>query len=576
MLMKRLFCALTIVLMSFSYSIFAQMKGESPMEQEQNLLQEYQKNITSQTTQQMQSLPLGNSIDPTYYRLGPSDIISLSIYPINPYPTILTITPSVSINIPRFGEINLYGKTLLEAQDTIQKFLQLRNPELKAYLTLQKARNCLINIKGNVIFPTIYTVPASFQVSTAINYANKVDAQAIPMSQYNAYMKYNEQLRESERVYFQSKFSPLAYYFSRNIVLLHNDGTSQSVDIERAKALNEPQFNPYIREGDEIVVPYEVDNFPTITIAGEVNRPITLPYKESDSLSLLLKFGYGFTNEADLSNIILYQDGENNRLQFSDKGEFLGNDLPIESGAVVIVGKKSVKPLKKVAKVSVQGEVNKPGIYIINDQVTTLTEVINLAGGFTAKAHLPLGRIYRMTQPVEYVMDPYRKINETFQYSNLTLEDTTRFFIDMEYPKNVVSCDFVEVFKNNNKQLDPRLQNGDIIYIPSQPTKVYVFGQVVNPGYVDFVPNQNMSYYIARAGGYANGAQKSRARIIRGRNLIWIESKNDVYVYAGDNVYVPREPDIPTSLQIQRYATIATFIGTGMALISLLFSIFTK
>jgi len=576
MLKKRLYSALLVFPFLVSFNLYAQMKGETPLEQEQNLLQEYQKNITTQTTQQMQTLPLGNAIDPAYYRLGPSDIVSLSIYPINPYPTILTITPSVSIDLPRFGEINLYGKTLKEAQDTIEKFLQTRNPELKVNLTLQKARNCLINIKGNVIFPTIYTIPASFQVSTAINYANRVDAQATPYSQYSSFIKYNEQLRESERIFIQNKFSPVSNYYSRNIVLLHNDGTSQNVDMEKSKVLNDPEYNPYIREGDEIVVPYEVENYPTITIAGEVNRPITLPYKENDSLSLLLKFGYGFTTDADFSNIILYQDGESNRLQFTEQGNFVGQDLPLKAGAAVIVGKKSGKPIKQIAKVSVQGEVNKPGIYIINEGKTTLIDIINLAGGFTDKAHLPLARIYRITQPIEYVMDPRRKINETFQYSNLTLEDTTRFFLDMDYTKNVVSCDFVEVFNNNNNQLNPRLQNGDIIYIPLQPTQVYVFGQVVNPGFVDYVPNRTMEYYISKAGGYASGAQKSRARIIRGRNLIWVESNNNTYVYAGDNVYVPRKPDIPAGLQIQRYATIATFIGTGMALVSLLFSMYMQ
>lgn len=574
--MKRIFAVLLIIAFSHSYNAYAQMKGETPIEQEQNLMQEFQKSISSQTAQQMQTLPLGNSIDPQYYRIGPSDIISLTIHPVNLYPLILTVTPSVSIDIPRFGEINLLGKTLKEAQDTIEQFLQARNPDLKVNLILQKARNCLINIKGNVIFPTIYTIPASFQVSTAINYANKVDAESIPLSQYYSYMKYNEQLRESERIFIQNKFSPIANYFSRNIVLLHNDGTSQSVDIEKSKALNNPEFNPYIREGDEIVVPYEVDNYPTITIAGEVNRPITLPYKDMDSLSLLLKFGYGFTPEADFSNIILYQDGETHRLEFTTKGEFIGNDIPLQPGAAVIVGKKPHKPIKVIAKVSVQGEVNRPGIYIINDDKTTLTDIIELAGGFTKEAHLPLARIYRIAEPIEYVMDPRRKINETFQYSNLTLEDTTRFFIDMDYPKNMVSCDFVEIFSKNNSELNPRLQNGDIIYVPSQPSQVYVFGQVVNPGFVDYVPNKTMEYYISKAGGYASGAQKPRARIIRGRNLIWVESNEDTFVYAGDNVYVPREPDIPSALQIQRFATIATVIGTGMALVSLLFSVYMQ
>jgi len=105
-------------------------------------------------------------------------------------------------------------------------------------------------------------------------------------------------------------------------------------------------------------------------------------------------------------------------LQFTEQGDFVGQDLPLQAGSAVIVGKKSAKPIKQVAKISVQGEVNKPGIYIINEGKTTLTDIIQLAGGFTDKAHLPLARIYRITQPVEYVMDPRRTINETFQYSN--------------------------------------------------------------------------------------------------------------------------------------------------------------
>ncbi|MGB9701953.1 MAG: SLBB domain-containing protein [Candidatus Kapaibacteriota bacterium] len=572
--MKKIAIIVFTLLIFTNFTKAQVTKGESPFENESKLQEEISKSLSDEMTKSAQSIPTGNIVDPKYYYIGPGDVFTLTISPVMPFPSIITVSPTTTITIPRFGDINLANKTIAQAQDTIQKFLQERNKDLTCVFSLQKPRICLVTIKGNVLFPNIYSVPASYQVSTAINYANKVNPERIPGSQFVAITNYNEQVRDKEKLFGSSKLSPVASYSSRNVLVFRNDGTSANVDIEKSKVLNDPQFNPYIREGDEIIVPFEFDNYQTISIAGEVNRPITLPYHNGDKISLLLKFGYGFTQNADLENIYLYTQENTQKIEVSKDGKLIGEDFELQPGNIIIVGTKAQKSENAIATVSIYGEVKRPGIYPIKNNQTSIKDIIAQCGGFTSDAHLPLSVIYRFDKIPQYKMDIKRDFNESFQYSNLTLDDTTRFLIDMQYPKNYVSCDFDKLFNKNDERFNVKLLNGDIIYIPKQPHQVYVFGQVKNPGYVEFEPNKTLEYYVEKAGGYADGAEPKRARIIRGRNLIWDKPDENTFVNAGDQVYIPRSPDLPVWLEIQKYGTYAAIVGTIGSLINIFYSIY--
>ena len=566
---------LLIILLIIPNIVLSQVtKGENPFEIERQLQQEFSKTFGDELLRTGTAIPVGNAIFPEFYIIGPNDILSLSINPILSYPLTLQVSPSSSVLIPRFGEISLANLTLKAAKDSIENFLKKRNPNITVELTLTKSRLSLISIKGNVIFPNTYVMPATFQVSSAVDYANKVNLNEISQTQYSIIRKYNEQNKDRFKTFSEGKIMPISKYYSRNILLLRNDGTSINVDIEKSKVTNNPSYNPYIREGDEIIVPYEMNDYPQISIAGEVNRPITLPYKDGDSISTLLKFGYGFTSKADLNNVKLYQGNQVINLKVDTQGNLLSPDAPIQAGAVIVVGNKHSKQSEQLGVISVYGEVNKPGVYLFETNKSKVKDIIEMAGGFTAEAYLPLARIYRFNKNDEYQMDISRLYNESFQYSNLTLEDTTRFLIDMHYPKNYVSCDFDLLFNKNDENNNVTLKAGDVIYVPKHPKQVYVFGQVKNPGYVEFVPNKPMEYYIEKAGGYADGAVKSRARIIRGRNLVWDKPGEGITVNAGDQVYVPRDPDIPVWLEIQKWGAYAAIVGAAAALINILYSIY--
>jgi protein involved in polysaccharide export with SLBB domain len=117
------------------------------------------------------------------------------------------------------------------------------------------------------------------------------------------------------------------------------------------------------------------------------------------------------------------------------------------------------------------------------------------------------------------------------------------------------------------------MQSGDIVVVQPTPDRVFVYGQVARPGYVPYTPNQRLSWYVERAGGYATGGQDDRARIIKGKSKVWVEDDDNVFVEPGDEVYVPRPPDIPVGTELQTYAIVASIASSVVALTATLIAI---
>jgi protein involved in polysaccharide export with SLBB domain len=81
--------------------------------------------------------------------------------------------------------------------------------------------------------------------------------------------------------------------------------------------------------------------------------------------------------------------------------------------------------------------------------------------------------------------------------------------------------------------------DGDVLVIPSVNSVVYVQGQVVTPGALQFQPYLRTSDYIGLAGGPLGDANMSGAYIRRAQSKIPI--KDDPFVEEGDILYVPRQ-----------------------------------
>jgi protein involved in polysaccharide export with SLBB domain len=529
-------------------------------------------------------LPSDNIVDPITYRVGPGDVLSIQILSGNATEQYISITPENSVLIPRIGEVSLLGKTLSQAKDTIITVMKNRNPQATITVMLRKSRTLYISIKGNIRFPGTYTVPASMRVSTIIRLANQPPKSAAQntMGGTSAQIDQSKELNAIEaqksvlKAGTMSAGEDLPSFVARNISILHTDGSAHNVDLEKSITEVRNNLDPTLREGDQIYVPFEKPGYATIAIAGAVRRPITIAYKQGDKASMLLKLGYGFTEDANVNEVYLDQGGQQTKISIQSDGT-LSKDIDIVPGAVIVVRSNNILATGfKTGVAELTGAIQNPGAYTIKAGITTLKDIIEQAGGITDKAYLPLAYIVRREKQEPASNEPRFRAMMGMQFTDLKAEDTMRYLMHSMYRKPSVACDFTKAFSGSEKD-NVLIEDGDIIVMPENPQRVYVYGQVNNPGYVTFVSGKTMDWYIQQAGGYAAGADEDLTRIIKGRSKIWVEGdKKDVFVESGDEIYCAPPSQRPPGYEYQYYSFLITAIGGLVATLNVVYYAFIR
>jgi polysaccharide biosynthesis/export protein len=115
-----------------------------------------------------------------------------------------------------------------------------------------------------------------------------------------------------------------------------------------------------------------------------------------------------------------------------------------------------------------------------------------------------------------------------------------------------VPLELEQVLKGGELSKNLSLKKDDLIYIPSvDDNKVYVLGEVVNPGPVRSSKPLTLLDAIGTAGGFSISASKSSVRIVRGNpkdplvlkvdmaKMLRGKVKDPIHLMRGDLVYVP-------------------------------------
>ncbi len=202
----------------------------------------------------------------------------------------------------------------------------------------------------------------------------------------------------------------------------------------------------------------------------------------------------------------------------------------------------------------------RPGYYPISFKNTKLKDVVEMAGGFTDKAYLPLCILFR-TYDAEYAAKDSAEILINMRASDLIMSsvDMENFETDIRSKRNRVVVDFEKLFKDNDKNENVLLEDKDIIYINDNKNIVYVFGQVNQEGYVPFKKGKDVDYYVEKAGGYGLAAEEGDTRIIKFNSRGWYKP-DDAIVETGDFVYVPKQTQRPFEVNVALIAQIAGVI----------------
>lgn len=441
---------------------------------------------------------------------------------------------------------------------------------------LMKIGAISVTIGGS--FPINGTYPAFIteRVDAFISrmYAEAIDLTLQVTSDPDLYRKLKKQLND---------------FALRGITLIHADGEKQEVDLQKFRLTGDFTYNPYLKNDDVIVFPANDLSRNFFSVWGIVNNPGTFLYVEGDNIGDALELvdglnpAYENVDSVEISRLsydgqtetkIVISIDENYPIQRGDRFRFI-----------------ALESQRRNFSVSVIGEVNNPGVIPITKDNTTLYAVIKSAGGFTPQASLNRARVYSRNSLAKLLEFQYDiKLNDQpnlenpqirslllnlelammYRMSNVIQEDSIYFNLEnqLRILTEGSSLDFKKIKDPNSDIANYIMEDGDIIIVPTIQNSVYVFGQVLRPGYVTYIEEKDYEYYIKEAGGMGELAEEDEAMIIKGGSRAWISPESDsVKIEEGDYIYVPKESLRSTRSYILEYAVYLSVLASIAAIL---------
>jgi protein involved in polysaccharide export with SLBB domain len=321
--------------------------------------------------------------------------------------------------------------------------------------------------------------------------------------------------------------------------------------------------NPALQPFDTIRIlgRYEVDA-PQVTIRGEVLRPGTYALSHDMTPMKLISMAGGFKRDALLSNADLasytVQDGKKVISQRTSihigKEEF--DDVPLKAGDILTIHQLS--GWNDIgASVILDGEVTYPGSYGLQEG-ERLSSVLRRAGGLRDTAYAA-GAVLIRTQVKE--LEEKTKVELIHQIetssasarlgANLSGQDSTALL-------QAASAQQAEVLQRLKSQpasgrlvihisadinswantpADIEMHTGDVLTVPKRPGFVLVSGQVYNASALTFVPGKEASWYLRRAGGTNDVANRKEIFVVRANGSVIGRRSGEWY---GANVLATR------------------------------------
>ena len=514
---------------------------------------------------------IDKKIDPEKYIVGPGDVIGVYFWGELDVEYTSKVNPEGLLIIPTVGPANVADLTLAAAKDEFRRVASQKYKDLEMSVYLINPRRFRVYISGVVDNPGMYSANSLLRVSDLLyeTQSGQMRADLSQMQMRQQLPLYNDKAGlylRSERIANDQKRGS-----SKRLITITRDGEDIPVDLLIFEKTGDLDANPYVSGGDEIVIPpYNGD----IMISGEVNDEGIYEFKPGDTLKDLVMFGGGLTALADTASSTL--------ARFTPAGDQL-QYIPVdlydalmsnpddprfvlqESDRLFVNTKYNYKVL---ANVTVDGQVKFPGQFALIPNVTKLTDIIRMAGGFTEYANLEDARIIRQTTSA--TRDPeFERLQRTDPIA-MTEEEYEYFRLRSRTPEGLIAIDFVKLFRDNDLSHDIYLEPDDDIFIPIRRDLVNVIGSVMEPGFIGWEANQPASFYIEKAGGYNWDARKRSVRIIKAKTRQRLRPGADVIIEGGDIVLIPEKQPVDWWQFFQDSTTVFANMATLVILASTL------
>ncbi len=310
-----------------------------------------------------------------------------------------------------------------------------------------------------------------------------------------------------------------------------DDLTNQMMSVDLDALLKGEAADVPLRNGDILFIPSVVDmqGERTMTIGGEVVYPGTYTYAENTHVEDLILMAGGLTDAASTVRVDVYRRLlSQNQLEKSEVLSqsytiSLADGLRATDSSLVLMPYDRVfvrrSPLNiKQKLVRIEGCVNFEGEYAMQSTHYRLSDLVQAAGGLSKDAYTRGGRLMRRMTADERLqrenalraaqMQMYEEAMQNDKDYNAERADSLmQLKLDMgdTYP---VAVDLDKALAEIGGEHDILLREGDVLVVPQFSNTVKVNGEVIYPNSINYVKGKPLSYYIERAGGYANRARK--------------------------------------------------------------------
>ena len=302
------------------------------------------------------------------------------------------------------------------------------------------------------------------------------------------------------------------------------DLTREIIQVDMKSILNGTKPDIALKRNDVLYIPsiHDLKDLGNVEVFGEVARPGKYVFADNMTLEDLIIQAGGLLESAstvkvDVSRRIKNSKSTEMAATIGEMYTFALKDGFVVDGEAGFV----LEPYDQVyvrrspgyqpqVNVTVTGEILYDGTYALTSKSERLSDLVKKAGGVTPYAYVKGAKLMRKANAEEIarmkdVLEMMQREMGNASMDSLKLETTTNYS---------VGIDLEAALKRPGSDADIVLREGDQLILPELTNTVKINGAVMFPNTVAYNKKMTVKDYISQAGGYANGARKTKAFII--------------------------------------------------------------
>ncbi len=388
---------------------------------------------------------------PKNYQLGPDDELNIDIFGEVLDNFKVKISPEGTVKILNLSPIYINGLTIDAASDRIMSRLRqlyqgINRPGsgVSGQVTLGNVRSIKVTITGEVKSPGTYTVSSLATVFNAL----------------------------------YSSGGPSQNGSYRNIRVIRGNKVVRVLDLYDFLLKADQSDNIHLQDQDIIRV---ADYENRVTLMGEVKRPMIFEVQKNETLKDVLRFAGGFTDRAYTYTISLTRNTSRELKLMNITQDEVNTFLP-QNGDKYKIGQILDRFENRV---EIAGAVFRPGVYALENGLTTVKDLIRKSEGLLGNAYLNRALLVRKKDNLE---------------------------------SEIISLDLAKLFESSSN--DYALKREDLLTIYSQDElhetrEVQIIGQVNQPGKFSYYQGLKLGDLILLAKGFKESASFSKLELAR-------------------------------------------------------------